>query len=222
VSETFDPVQYAKSLGYSEEELRSVPEGLVCHGCGNPIALAELQEGETVLDLGSGEGLDALLAARRVGPTGRVIGVDSSSEKVTQAAEAASKGGFANIAFTVGRMEELPLEEASVDVVISNCVVNHATDKVVVFREVLRCLRPGGRLIVTDLVVEGGFFQEALADQMWGPWLSVAVGKQEYLQSIEEAGFRNVLVISETVFPIAEQDERLRGKIVNIGLKAYK
>ena len=218
----FDSIQYAKSLGYSESDLRCLPEGLVCHGCGDPVVLAELQEGEIVLDLGSGGGLDSLLAARRVGPTGRVIGVDSSSENVTQAAEAASKGGYANIVFEVGRMEGLPLEEASVDVVISNCVVNHATDKVVVFREVLRCLRPGGRLVVTDLVVAGEFSQAALADEMWGQWLGVALGKQEYLHSIEEAGFRNLLVVRETVFPMAEQDERLRGKIVSIGVKAYK
>ena len=145
MSDTVDPVQYAKSLGYSEEELRGVPEGLVCHGCGNPVALAELQEGEIVLDLGSGGGLDVFLAAKRVGPTGRVIGVDSSAEVVAKAAEAASKGGYTNVVFKVGQMEQLPLEEESVDVVISNCVINHAADKLAVFREVFRCLRPGGK-----------------------------------------------------------------------------
>ncbi|MFH1923378.1 MAG: methyltransferase domain-containing protein [Planctomycetota bacterium] len=222
MSDTFDSIQYAKSLGYSEDELRSVPEGLVCHGCGNSVALAELQEGETVLDLGSGDGLDAFLAAKRVGPAGGVIGVDVSVEKIAKATEAASKGGYANIVFKVGRMERLPLEEASVDVVISNCVVNHAADKLAVFREVRRCLRPDGRLVVTDLVAEGGFSQAALSDEMWGEWLGVALGKQEYLLSIEKAGFRNLMVVSETVFPMAEQDERLRGRIVSIGVKAYK
>ncbi len=217
-----DPIQYAKSLGYSEHELRCVPEGLVCHGCGNPVALAELQEGEVVLDLGSGGGLDAFLAAKRVGPAGRVIGLDSSDERVAKATEAASKGGYANVVFEVGRMEQLPLEEASIDVVISNCVVNHATDKLAAFREMLRCLRPGGRLVLTDLVADGEFSQAVLADKVWGEWLRVALGKQEYLQNIEKAGFRNLVLVREAVFPMAEQDERLRGKIVSIGVKAYK
>ncbi len=222
MSDTFDSVEYAKSLGYSENDLRCVPEGLVCHGCGNPVVLAELKDGETVLDVGSGGGLDALLAAHRVGPAGRVIGVDSSGEKIDKAAEAASKGGYANVVFKVGRMDQLPLEEAAVDVVISNCVINHAADKLAVFQEVLRCLRPGGRLVLTDLVAEGGFSQAALADEMWGEWLSVAFGKNEYLLSIERAGFRDLVVVRETVFLMAEQDERLRGKILSIGVKAYK
>lgn len=222
MSDAFDSIRYAKSLGYSEDELRSVPEGLVCHGCGNPVALAELQAGEVVLDLGSGEGLDALLAAKRVGPKGRVIGVDSSVEKISKARDAASKGPYTNVVFTVGRMEALPLEEASVDVVISNCVINHAADKLAIFKELLRCLRPGRRLVVTDLVAEGVFSQAALTDEVWGEWLGVALGKQEYLRSIEKAGFRNLEMVRETVFPMAEQDERLRGKIVSIGVKAYK
>jgi SAM-dependent methyltransferase len=222
VSDTLDPLQYARSLGYSEEELRGVPEGLVCHGCGNPVALAELREGETVLDLGCGGGLDALLAANRVGPTGRVIGVDGSAEAVAKAAEAVSKGGYANVVFKVGRMEELPLEDESVDVVLSNCVVNYAADKLAVFREVLRCLRPGGRLALTDLVADGEFSQAALKDEVWGQWLGVALGKQAYLRNIEGAGFRNLTVVRETAFPMAEQDERLSGRIVSIAVKAYK
>ncbi len=222
MGDPFDSIQYAKSLGYSESDLRCLPEGFVCHGCGNPVALAELQEGETILDLGSGGGLDALLAAKRVGLAGRVIGVDSSDEKIAKAMEAASKGGYANVVFKVGRIEQLPLEEASVDVVLSNCVINHAADKLAVFREVLRCLRPGGRLVLTDLVADGEFSQAALADEVWGEWLAVALGKREYLLGIERAGFRNVTVVRETVFPMAEQDERLRGKIVSIGVKAYK
>lgn len=222
MSDTLDPIQYAKSLGYCEEELRGVPEGLVCRGCGNPVALAELQEGEAVLDLGSGGGLDAFLAANRVGPVGRVIGVDSSAEAVAKATAAASKGGCANVVFKVGQMDQLPLKDESVDVVISNCVVNHAADKLAAFREVRRCLRPGGRLVLTDLVVEGEFSQAALDDAVWGEWLGVALGKQEYLFSMEKAGFRSLTVVRETAFPMAEQDERLRGRILSIAVKAYK
>ena len=222
MSDTFDPIQYARSLGYSEEELRSLPEGLVCQGCGNPVALAELQEGATVLDLGSGGGLDAFLAAQRVGATGRVIGVDSSAEMVAKAAEAASKGGYANVVFKVARMEHVPLEDESIDVVISNCVINHARDKLAVFQEVIRCLRPGGERIVTDLVTEGEFSQAALDDDVWGEWLRVATGKEAYLSSIREAGFQNLKLVRETTFPMAEQDERLRGRIVSIAVEAYK
>jgi arsenite methyltransferase len=220
--DAFDPILYAKSLGYSEEELQSVPEELVCHGCGNPVALARLHAGETVLDLGSGGGLDVFLAAQRVGPTGRVIGVDSSTEAVAKATEAACRGGYANAVFMVADMEHLPLEDGSVDVVISNCVINHAHDKLAVFKELMRCLRPGGKLAITDLVAEGKFTQAALQDDVWGEWLRVATGKQEYLRRIREAGFRDLVLVRETTFPMAEQDERLRGKIVNIGVEAYK
>jgi arsenite methyltransferase len=222
MSDTFDANQYAKSLGYSDEELRGLPEGLVCHGCGNPVALAELPEGATVLDLGSGGGLDVFLAAQRVGAMGRVIGVDSSAEMVAKAAEAATKNGYTNVVFKVGRMEHLPLDDESIDVVISNCVVNHASDKLAIFKELVRCLRPGGKLIVTDLVTDGEFSQAALDDDVWGDWLRVATGKEAYLSSIREAGFKNLKLVRETTFPMAEQDERLRGRIVSIGVVAYK
>jgi arsenite methyltransferase len=216
-----DPLEYAKSLGYCEEELRGVPEGLVCHGCGNPIALAELKAGEIVLDLGSGCGLDAFLAANQVGPQGQVIGVDGSAETVAKATAAASRNGYRNVEFMVGSMEQLPLDDCTVDVVISNCVINHAADKRTVFGQLLRCLRPKGRMVVTDLVAEGPFSGAVLEDKVWGQWLAHASDKQDYLSAIEEAGFRDV-VVSATAFPMAEQDERLRGKIVNLVVRACK
>ena len=222
MSDTFDPFQYARSLGYSDEELRDVPAGWVCHGCGNPVALAGLTQGATVLDLGSGGGLDVFLAAQRVGTAGRVIGVDSSAELVATAAEAASRGGYTNVLFMVGRMEQLPLEDASIDVVLSNCVINHAGDKLAVFAELIRCLRPGGRLVLTDLVAEGPFAPAVLNDDLWGEWLRVAIGKQEYLQAIRAAGFKDLRLVREATFPMAEQDERLRGRIMSVGIEAYK
>ncbi len=219
---SFDPIEYAKSLGYSEADLRSVPDGIACRGCGNPIALAGLKDGETVLDLGSGGGLDAFLAARRVGPSGKVIGVDSSAEMVAKAAESAAKWHYANVVFKVGRMEELPLDQESVDVVISNCVINHAADKVAVFNDVLRCLKLHGRMLVTDLMAEGPFSEAARQDRMWGEWLAAASGKKDYLTAIEGAGFRRVVVVSETAFPMADADERLRGRIVSLAVTAWK
>lgn len=217
-----NPLDHAKSLGYSEEEIKSVPQGVVCRGCGNPTALAELKEGETVLDLGCGSGLDAFLAARRVGPTGTVIGVDASAETVTKAAQHAAEGNYRNVTFRVGKMTSLPLDNESVDVVVSNCVVNYSADISDTFREIFRCLRPGGRMVVADLVTEGEFSQDVLEDPLWGEWIAGAVGKRDYLTAIEEAGFRNVAVATESLFAMAEQDDRLRGKILSIQVKAGK
>lgn len=156
------------------------------------------------------------------GTAGRVIGVDSSAELVAKATAAASKSGYTNVVFKVGRMEDLPLEDECIDVVISNCVINHARDKLAVFQEVIRCLRPGGKLIVTDLVTQGEFSQAALEDDVWGEWLRVATGKEAYLSSIREAGFKDLKLVRETSFPMAEQDERLRGRIVSIAVDAFK
>jgi len=215
-------LEHAKSIGYAEQELADVPEGVVCHGCGNPTALAELKEGETVLDLGSGGGLDAFLAARRVGPRGKVIGIDSSGEMVARTTETAAKGNYANVVFEQAEMEILPVGDESVDVVISNCVLNYAGDKVAAFKEVFRCLKANGRMVVSDLVAEGGFSDEVLQDKVWGEWLRRALGKQDYLKAIEEAGFHEVAVVKETTFPMAESDEQLRGKIVSLTVKACK
>jgi len=218
----FDPLEYAVSVGYSKAELQSVPEGVVCRGCGNPTALAEFRQGETVLDLGSGSGLDAFLAAERVGSTGRVIGVDSSEETVAKATAHATAGGYANVVFKTGQMDHLALEDESVDVAISNCVINYAADKEATFKELFRCLRPGGRILVSDLLVEGEFSQEALQDPLWGDWLARASGKREYLSAMAAAGFRQVEILAEGAFPMAELDPRLRGRIVSIKVRARK
>jgi arsenite methyltransferase len=215
-------LEHAKSLGYSDQELTGIPEGVVCHGCGNPVALAELKDGETLLDLGSGGGLDALLAARRVGTTGKVIGIDASAEAVAKATDNAAKGHFANVVFQQGEIANLPLEDESVDAVISNCVLNYAEGKLAAFKELFRCLKPGGRIVITDLVAEGEFSEEALQDKVWGDWLRRAAGKRDYLKAIAEAGFKEVAVVRQTTFPMAEDDERLRGRIISIAVKAWK
>ena len=218
-----DPLAYAVALGYSEEEIKSVPEeAAVCHGCGNAVARARLRAGEAVVDLGFGAGLDAFLAARQVGPRGHVIGVDIGLEVVKRANAAARKADLKNVEFKQAPIERLPLADGSIDVAISNCVMNHCADKLQAFKEVFRVLKSGGRLCLSDLVTSGAFPETALKDKVWGEWLRTALGKAEYLRALEQAGFHEVTVDGEATFPMAEGDERLKGRIVSIWLTAHK
>ncbi|MCX8103822.1 MAG: arsenite methyltransferase [Candidatus Bipolaricaulota bacterium] len=191
-------------IGYSQEELAKLSDEVlsVGAGCGNPIALAELREGEIVLDLGSGGGIDVLLAAQKVGPRGRAIGVDMTEAMVERARASAKKLGFTNVEFLLGEIESLPVADASVDVVISNCVINLVPDKAKAFSEAFRVLKPGGRLIVSDIVTHGklaNFFKGDLT--AWANCLAGAIEDKEYLKIISETGFEHVEIIAHSPIP---------------------
>jgi SAM-dependent methyltransferase len=196
--------EVSRRIGYSEAEMAAAPEGAnLGLGCGNPTALASLKPGEVVLDLGSGAGFDCFLAAKKVGETGRVIGVDMTPEMLDKARGNARKAGVANVEFRLGEIENLPVADNSVDVVISNCVINLAPDKKRVFAEAFRVLRPGGRLLVSDIVLLAELPQ-AIMDSVAAHvgCLAGASRKQDYLGAVEVAGFRDVQVVGEDPFPV--------------------
>jgi len=186
-------------LGYTAEQAAAIPEGAnLGLGCGNPLSLAEAKPGETVLDLGSGAGIDCFLAAREVGSTGRVIGVDMTPAMIERARANAAKGDHANVEFRLGEIEHLPVADASVDLVISNCVVNLSPDKPQVFREALRALKPGGRMLVSDLVLTRPLTPELQRDvDLYVGCVAGAALREEYLGMIRAAGFADVEVLSE-------------------------
>jgi ubiquinone/menaquinone biosynthesis C-methylase UbiE len=184
---------------YSAAELESLPISITgaSAGCGNPLAIADLQPGEVVLDLGSGGGIDCFLAAQRVGPEGRVIGLDMTPEMIELARRNAQKIGAANVEFRYGEIEDMPLPDESVDVIISNCVINLSPDKDAVFREALRVLRPGGRLNISDIVVNGElprYVRDSL--NAWADCVAGALKEADYVEKIRAAGFEGVKVIS--------------------------
>ena len=191
-------------IGYSEQELNAVPEGSnLGLGCGNPVALASLKEGDAVLDLGSGAGFDCFLAANKVGREGKVIGVDMTPEMIDKARENAIKANYENVEFRLGEIENIPAADNSVDVIISNCVINLSPDKRRVFEEAFRVLKPGGRLMVSDIVLMKelpDFIRNSI--EAYIGCISGAIMKKEYIGAIREAGFREVKVIDEASFPL--------------------
>ena len=187
---------YAERLGYSPEQIGSVPEGAnMGLGCGNPQAIASLQAGEVVLDLGSGGGLDCFLAAQQVGEMGRVIGVDMTPEMISKAREHASRGGYANVEFRLGEIEHLPVADQSVDVILSNCVINISPDKPAVFREAYRALRAGGRLAISDVVATAPIPDELRSDaRLWSGCLAGAQYIGDLEETLKDAGFQEIRI----------------------------
>ncbi|MGB7544421.1 MAG: arsenite methyltransferase [Methanothrix sp.] len=198
------PQQISRKIGYTQEQIEAAPEGSnLGLGCGNPVALAALKEGETVLDLGSGAGFDCFLASQAVGKKGRVIGVDMTGDMLERAAANARKAGYGNVEFRQGEIEALPVEDGTVDAVISNCVINLVPDKDKAFREAFRVLKPGGRLMVSDIVLKKklpDFVKQSI--EAYVGCLAGAVSKERYLQAIDWAGFEEIDVIEESDFPL--------------------
>jgi SAM-dependent methyltransferase len=183
---------------YPQELITNMPKDVASFslGCGDPISLAGLKQGETVLDLGSGGGLDCFLAARQVGQDGHVIGVDMTPEMLRRARASAVRMGINNVEFRAGYLESLPVEDESIDVVISNCVINLSPDKPQVFRAVFRVLKPGGRVAVSDIVTNGALPESIQKDmQAWGACVAGALDMKDYTLGLEEAGFINVQVM---------------------------
>ena len=194
----------SQQVGYSPGELNAVPEGADLNlGCGNPVALASLKPGETVVDLGSGGGLDCFLASKKVGDKGHVIGVDMTAEMLDKARTNCKKGRYKNVEFRLGEIENLPVADNSADVVISNCVVNLSPNKLRVFGEAFRVLKPGGRLMISDLVLLKNIPEDVKESVLaYVGCIAGAEMKADYIKMIGDAGFREVEVIEETRYPL--------------------
>ncbi len=231
------PQTYAEKL-YTSEELEKLPGEVTDFslGCGNPTAIAEISEGEVVLDLGSGGGLDCFLAAQKVGKQGSVIGLDMTPEMIKLARENAQKMGASNVEFRLGEMERMPVEDKSIDVIISNCVINLSPDKDAVFREAYRVLKPGGRLCVSDIVLTGELPEEVKENlEQWAGCVGGALDEKVYLSKLRKAGFVRVTTYKTAIPFYVEYEEPpaqkpegeqtyldLKDKVASIRVKAFK
>ncbi|MBK7478091.1 MAG: arsenite methyltransferase [Haliscomenobacter sp.] len=193
-----------KKIGYSEEELKNVPEDAnLGIGCGNPTALASIKKGETILDLGSGAGFDCFLASRETGETGKLIGVDITPEMVAQAKKNAEKGNYTNVEFRIGEIENLPVESNSIDLIISNCVINLSNQKEQVFTEAFRVAKPKGRIMISDIILLNDL-PDYVKNSVEGhiACLAGAVRKDDYIHAIAKAGFTEISIDKQAPFPI--------------------
>jgi arsenite methyltransferase len=205
----------AQQIGYTQEEIANLPESTLnaAAGCGNPHTIAVLNEGETVLDLGSGGGIDVFIAAKKVGPTGRAVGVDMTDEMLDLARKNAEELDLKNVEFKKGDIEDLPFGDSEFDVIISNCVINLAPDKDKVFNEAYRVLKPGGRFAVSDIVTRGELPDEIKKDMdSWACCVAGAIQAENYLEKLRKAGFMDVQIVSQ----------RGGGLIVSAEIEAHK
>lgn len=206
----------SKKMGYTEEELAKLPDGAnLGLGCGNPVALASLKEGDTYVDLGSGAGIDCFLAADKVGKTGKVIGVDMTPEMIDRARENVKKAGMENIEFRLGEIEHLPISDGSVDVITSNCVINLSPDKKAVFSDAFRVLKPGGRIMISDIVLLKELPEVVLQSaKAYVGCVAGAMLKDDYLNLVKEAGFDNIEILGEDSAGEVWVNDPLAGSII--------
>src|ERR1700729_699229 len=210
---------------YADDETGSLPQDAVLAslGCGNPTALAELGEGETVLDLGSGGGIDVLLSARRVGPSGKAYGLDMTDDMLALARENQRKAGAENVEFLKGEIESIPLPDNSIDVIISNCVINLSADKDKVLREAFRVLKPGGRFAVSDVVVRGDVPEQVRRNmEMWVGCIAGALRDHEYIGKLAKAGFEDIDIEPTRVYNIEDARQFLMGEGIDVDAMASR
>ena len=227
---TDSPAQVAAIIGYDKSELESIPlASILGVGCGAPVNFANLHKGETVVDLGSGAGIDVFLSAKKVTETGRVIGIDMTKEMLERARRNAKEHGFTNVDFRKGDIEQrIPVDDNTADVVISNCVINLTVNKVDAFKEVHRILKPGGsgRMVISDLVTDTEIAPTDADAQMWSSCIDGALTKEHYIDSIRQAGFQNVEVLTEQLYTDKNDDDNQRNgkgrKITSVVIKALK
>ena len=195
-------IDATKLIGYDQEELKSIPEeSILGVGCGAPIKFAELQEGETVLDLGSGAGIDVFLSANKVSKSGKVIGIDMTDEMLDKARKNAVGGNYTNVEFRKGDIEKnIPVDNGTVDAVISNCVINLTTDKTSAFKEVYRILKKGGRMVIADLVTDQELDHDQVDTEQWCSCIDGALTQEHYIESIKKAGFYNINILDQRTY----------------------
>jgi len=216
------PIDATKLIGYNQKELESIPqEAILGVGCGAPINHTQLKEGETVVDLGSGAGIDIFLAARKVLDSGRAIGIDMTDDMLQKARENAKKGSYPNVEFKKGDIEEnIPLNGNSVDAVISNCVINLTTNKTNAFKEVFRILKNDGRMVISDLITDQELSDEQVNSEKWCECIDGALTKENYLSCIRDAGFEKIDILEERAYM---DGEKINGrKISSLVIKAIK
>ena len=221
------PSQSATIIGYNNEELQSIPqESILGVGCGAPLHFADIREAETVVDLGSGAGIDVFLSANKVGGSGKVIGIDMTDEMLEKARKNAKENGYINVEFRKGDIEKrIPVNDNNADVVISNCVINLTTDKVSTFKEIYRILKQGqGRMVISDLVTDKEVQTDSIDSEKWCSCIDGALTKENYIDSIKKAGFRNPEILEEKLYlqEADQADGRRRRRISSIVVKAVK
>ncbi len=218
------PLQIAKHIGYTTNDLNSIPESSILGvGCGAPVNFANIQEGEVVVDIGSGGGIDVFLSANKVRQTGKVIGVDMTDEMLEKAASHAKQNGYTNVEFRKGDIEKgIPVNENAADVVISNCVINLTIDKIAAFKEIYRILKTnGGRMVISDLVTSREVDSESANSDKWCSCIDGALTKEHYLDSIGKAGFSDIEVLEEKLY--MDSGDNIEGRrITSLVIKAVK